>query len=130
MNPSKQGFTLIEVLVAITILVGAFSAIFPLLHQSYFQNDRAAQTIEDSMIKENLLTLLSTENPSVNQAGAGQLAGGVLYKWQATPISDELSIRGDELNPRRLRLYQVSVNYERQGRAYQFSFDQMGWYDR
>ncbi|EKO3566107.1 type II secretion system protein [Vibrio metschnikovii] len=130
MNRDNQGFTLIEVLVAITILVSAFSAIFPLLNQSHLQNNKVNQALENVMIQESLLEMISAENPGLKQAGAGQLSSGVLYKWQAQSSTDELMIRGDASDPRRLRLYEVHVEYEWQQRKHQFSFEQIGWYDK
>lgn len=123
----NNGFTLIEVLIAITIIVSAFSVIFPVMYQSNIQTSKVNQALIDAQIKESIINEISVINVATNQSGAKKLSDKITYDWRAVPASSIIDVRDD--TGQRVQLFTVQVKYKRNNREVTLSFDQMGWYD-
>lgn len=123
---SDHGFTLIEVLVAITIIVAAFSVIFPVMNQSRIQTSRVNDVLNNSVVQESILNEISVVNVFEKQSGANNLGNNISYTWEAIPESSVLDVRGD--TGQKVQLFTVNVNYEYKNVEHKFSFEQLGWH--
>ena len=125
---SSKGFTLIEVLVAITILVSAFSVIFPMFSQSGNQLARAEQWQRRLSLEKNIFQSLSIIDPMRESSGHGNISG-TDFTWQATPISAQLNSRSDVEGSGRfmIQMFQIEVDYKINGKQQSFTFEQLGW---
>lgn len=125
---ASKGFTLIEVLVAITILVTSFSVIFPMFDQSGNQLARAERWQRKMSMEQNMLNQLSVINPMAQQFGRGE-QGNTEYTWEATPISGPIPSRSEISGGGRfmLQMFRIDVSYRLGGKQQTLSFEQMGW---
>lgn len=124
---SLFGFTLIEVLVALTILAAGFSVIFPMFQQAQNSNHRVEQTELQMLEQQTIFLALATVNPAYRNSGRGIL-GEIAYEWQAVPISALIPIRSEEgQNHMHGQMFRIDVNYQHMGRRGSFQFEQLGW---
>lgn len=128
---TSNGFTLIEVLVAITILVTSFSVIFPIFDQSGNQLARAERWQRKMSVEKNILNQLSSINPMQQEAGRGN-QGESQYAWEATAISGPIPSRSETSGNERymLQMFRIDVSYRFGGKQQTFSFEQMGWNEK
>ncbi|NAX45376.1 S-protein secretion component I [Vibrio sp. V17_P4S1T151] len=127
MSRSHFGFTLIEVLVALAILVAGFSVIFQMFQQSGITANRINQTQHRVDVEQSIFMSLSHINPSQEQQGVG-VQGQVTFQWQATPISPLLNVRSEDgTNPNYVQIYQINIRYQEVNKESQFEFEHMGW---
>ncbi|MFY3328217.1 type II secretion system protein [Vibrio fluvialis] len=123
----SKGFTLIEVLVALAILAGAFSVIFQGFNQMNLNAFRVSSIQDQVMIESSIFNEISAINPAEQMSGQGEEIGEK-YTWKAVPISSLLPLRTeDQQTSRYIQMYRVSVSYSYRDREHQFSFEQMGW---
>lgn len=127
-----SGFTLIEVLVAITIMVTVVSVVFPMFNQAQLQHVKADAVRERAMIEENMLNQISLINPGKQQEGAGNVGDNLEFEWKAEPVSTAMLIRGElsSDSDQFLQLYKIAVSYRSHNKNSVFEFEQLGWYDK
>ncbi|EGR10459.1 prepilin-type N-terminal cleavage/methylation domain protein [Vibrio cholerae HE48] len=124
---TQNGFTLIEVLVALAILAAGFSVIFQMFQQSGITANSISQVQQRIDIEQSIFMTLSHINPSQKQKGIGEL-GNVTFQWKAVPISPLLKVRSeDDTNQYHVQIYNINVIYQVTNKAGQFDFEQMGW---
>lgn len=125
---SNSGFTLIEVLVAITILVSAFSVIFPMFNQTGNQLARGEQWQRRLSLEQNMYRSLSITNPMLESGGRGNISG-TEFTWQASPISGLVPIRDEITGQGRfmLQMHQIDISYTLSGKKFTLTFEQLGW---
>ncbi|MDP5293848.1 prepilin-type N-terminal cleavage/methylation domain-containing protein [Oceanimonas sp. CHS3-5] len=126
------GFTLIEVLVAITIMVTVVSVVFPMFNQAQLQHAKADAAREKVMIEENMRNQISLINPGKQKEGAGDLGDLLQFEWKAEPVSAAMLIRGELTadSDQFLQLYKIAVAYRSDSNSGAFEFEQLGWYDK
>lgn len=128
----SSGFTLIEVLVAITIMVTVISVVFPMFNQAQLQHVKADAVREKAMFEENMRNQISLINPGEQKQGAGDLGEDLQFEWKAEPVSAAMLIRGELTSDSEqfLQLYKIAVAYRSGNNSGAFEFEQLGWYDK
>lgn len=124
----NNGFTLIEVLVAITILVSAFSVIFPMFNQTGNQLARAEQWQRRLSIEKNIYQSLSIINPLHQTSGRGTISE-VEFTWEATPLSAQINSRSELEEGGRfmMQMFEIAITYTLDGKKQTLTFEQLGW---
>ncbi len=127
-NKKQQGFTLIEVLVASTIVIISIGTILQLFSVGLDQNQRVAQLAHLLTVQRTVTAKLEQLNPAQQQKGQG-ISVGLNYQWQAKILLPFTQIHQEEsFFPRQLALYDIDVKIEKpRGGIYQFNLQQIGW---
>lgn len=127
----RDGFSLIEALVALAIASMTLMAIFELQIQMTRSQQRAALAIEQVAAQENALALTRNLNPMEQPQGRIELPDGDTIVWSAEPKSERRINAGFPVGDGafEVQLYQVTVGVERaQGRPpAPLVFDRLGW---
>jgi general secretion pathway protein I len=86
MSNREEGFTLVEVLVALAIVVLSFAVLFKAISSDL---DRTRQA-RDQMVAASLLQSLLAQSAAAPQRGAthGAFANGVLWRLDVAPYAD------------------------------------------
>ncbi|ENA1859754.1 prepilin-type N-terminal cleavage/methylation domain-containing protein [Aeromonas salmonicida] len=132
MYPKNKGFTLIEVLVALTILISVITIMFRVVNESTFRVSRVERIQERVYFEENIYNSLVDINPLKLQSGIGEV-GGVSYEWIAEPVSALFPIRADVMTQAGydLQMFKITVTYKVLSNAtYSFSFELIGWNEK
>ena len=113
----QRGFSLIEAMVALTILAGATLALFGWINTSLVQLNRAGFYTEASPALTSATEYLNTVDLSAQPTGTFN-SGRVAIHWQATPIEKNVgrpvSQGGGNFL---LSLYEVELTLELNGRS-------------
>jgi len=127
----REGFSLIEALVALAIASMTLMAIFELQIQMARGQQRAALAIEQVAAQENALALTRHLNPMAEPYGRVALPGGDVVTWSAEAKSERRVNAGFPSGDGafEVQLYQVTVGVERQGgrSPAPLVFDRLGW---
>lgn len=127
----REGFSLIEALVALAIASMTLMAIFELQIQMARSQQRAAEAIEQVASQENALALTRHLNPMAQPQGRIDLPGGDVIIWEAEPRSERRVNAGFPAGDGsfEVQLYRVTVGVERpQGRSpAPLVFERLGW---
>ena len=127
----RDGFSLIEALVALAIASMTLTAIFELQIQMTRNQQRAALAIEQVAVQENALALTRSLNPMAQPQGRIELPGGDVVVWSAEPRGERRVNAGFPAGQGafEVQLYRVTVAVERaQGRPpAPLVFDRVGW---
>ena len=128
---ARDGFSLIEALVALAIASMTLMAIFELQIQMARSQQRAALAIEQVAVQENALALTRSLNPMEQPQGRIELPGGDTIIWSAEPKTEPRLNAGfpEGDGAFEVQLYQVTVAVERvRGRPpAPLVFDRLGW---
>jgi|ThiBiot_300_plan_2_1041538.scaffolds.fasta_scaffold01003_11 prepilin-type N-terminal cleavage/methylation domain-containing protein len=127
----RDGFSLIEALVALAIASMTLMAIFELQIQMTRSQQRAALAIEQVAAQENALALTRNLNPMAQPQGRIELPGGDTIVWTTEPRSERRINAGFPAGDGafEVQLYRVTVGVERaHGRSpAPLVFDRIGW---
>ncbi|WP_313104401.1 prepilin-type N-terminal cleavage/methylation domain-containing protein [Brevundimonas sp.] len=127
----RDGFSLIEALVALAIASMTLMAIFELQIQMTRNQQRAALAIEQVAVQENALALTRSLNPMAQPQGRIELPGGDVVVWSAEARGERRVNAGFPAGQGafEVQLYRVTVEVERaQGRPpAPLIFDRVGW---
>lgn len=132
MKKINDGFTLIEVLVALTIMATISTLIFRFVNESSFRLSRVDKLQERILIEENIFNSLVDINPFKKQSGIGEV-GDYLYEWNAEPISGIFPIRNEDTaqSGYELQMYKITAKYSLyNGNFRAFSFELIGWHEK
>ena len=128
---TREGFSLIEALVALTIAALVLGAIFELQIQMVRGQQRAVDAMEQVMAQENALALTRTLNPMARPEGSIALPAGDTIRWTAQPRGAPMINAGFPAGDGQfeVQLYTVTVDVDRaRGRSpAPLAFDRMGW---
>lgn len=128
---ARQGFSLIEALVALTVATLIMGAIFELQVQMARGQERAVQAMEQVMAQENALALTRDLNPMAEPEGVVTLPGGDTVRWTAEPRGRAMTNAGFPGGDGafEVQLFTVTVQVERaRGRPPPtLVFDRVGW---
>lgn len=126
----QRGFSILEALVAMAIIAGAFLPLLMLqgqLTRTALAVERSEQLLRG---KTNALSYLRTLNPSLRPEGEEPLGDGISMAWQSTPLTQPRPVRsmGGEVGRFNITLYEVSCTLSfPDGRTSTFSSSQVGW---
>jgi len=90
----QQGFSLLEAIVALTILAGASMALFGWIGASINQLQRAEQYTKIAPAMDSCVSFLSRANLSVQPSGVCEYSG-VTIRWQSSPIEMNATKMGE-----------------------------------
>ena len=131
MRRPREGFSLIEALVALSIAAMTLTAIFELQQQMIRGQRRAANALEQVASQENALALTRDLNPIEEPQGAIQLPEGDTIRWSSEPKTEMRTNAGFPTGDGmfQVQLFTVTVEIERRnGRSpAPLVFDRMGW---
>lgn len=120
---SEQGFSLLEMIAALTILTIGSVVLFSWLGQTMGQLNRFQLQEKESMARLQAIDFLSTQNPAISPAGR-QVFDTFTMEWKSEPVTesrDSISPSGG-LGLYQMSLYNVKVNaQDKSGRAW-FTF--------
>ena len=131
MRPAREGFSLIEALVALSIAAMTLTAIFELQQQMIRGQRRAADAMEQVAAQENALALTRDLNPMEQPQGTIELPQGDTVRWSAEPKTEMQTNAGFPTGNGlfQVQLFTVTVEIDRRnGRSpAPLVFDRMGW---
>ena len=84
----RNGFSLVEALVALAIAALAFTAIFALQDQMTVGQMRLQRTLDTAAVQRNGLELLADINPMEEPSGQRNMTGGRVISWTAEPVTE------------------------------------------
>ena len=127
----RDGFRLIEALVALTIAAVALLAIFELQHQLVDGQRRYEAALRGTERQRDALALLRDLNPVERPQGVLPLAGGGAVSWTATPLGPFRTATPKPAEPSlyQVRLYRLRVRITETDGALNtaFDLDRVGW---
>ncbi len=131
MHRTREGFSLIEALVALAIAAMTLTAIFELQQQMIRGQRRAANALEQVASQENALALTRDLNPMEQPQGVIELPDGDTIRWSSDPKTEMRTNAGFPTGDGmfQVQLFTVTVEIERRnGRSpAPLMFDRMGW---
>jgi general secretion pathway protein I len=116
------GFTLLEAIVALTVMALALIPLISFIAQSADQLTRAGEANERSLVTQSVLALMEPVNPMAEPEGTLPLDDEVEVSWRSEAIAPppEGAILGTLLNGFRIGFYGVTVAVSR---------DRQPWFD-
>lgn len=123
-HPRNAGFTLLEAIVALTIMAMALIPMVSFISQSADALTRAGDANERSLVTQSALALMDPINPMVEPEGSLPLDEEVTVSWRSevlVPPSDGIRV-GTLLAGFRLGFYGVQVEVSRSGAPW-YTFD-------
>lgn len=131
MRRAREGFSLIEALVALTIAAMTLTAIFELQQQMIRGQRRAADAMEQVASQENALAITRELNPMEQPQGVIELPEGDIIRWSSEPKTEIRTNAGFPTGDGlfQVQLFTVTVEIERlNGRSpAPLVFDRLGW---
>lgn len=128
---SREGFSLIEALVALAIASLTLVAIFELQIQMARGQQRAQRAISQSAMQENALALTRTINPMEEPEGVLTLPGGDVVRWvsapKAQPVRNTGFPSGQGVFMVQLFTMTVTIQPGRGDPPAPLVFDRLGW---
>ncbi|WP_028024851.1 type II secretion system protein [Enterovibrio calviensis] len=109
----QKGFSLLEAIVALTLLAGAGMALFSWINNSLVQMQLAGAYNQADQAILSAKTYLNTQDFNAKKEGVFSSSGVDVY-WKATQVAEEK--RGAEGSNYNLNLYQVSLQANVNGR--------------
>jgi general secretion pathway protein I len=125
--PSRSGFTLLEVMVAVAIVAIAFSAVYKLYSQAFAMNQSARFYTTATLLAQTKLAELGTQVPGDLGDDAGNFEDEFAdFSWQVTVRTVEAE--EVSLSQQALREIDIVITNEQQGesftlRTYRFDND-------
>lgn len=121
-RPASAGFTLLEAIVALTVMALALIPLITFIAQSSDQLMRAADANERSIVTQSVLALMDPINPMAEPEGALPLDEEISVSWtsQAIVPPNEAAMVGTLLPGFRIGFYGVTVSVTR---------DRAPWFD-
>ena len=127
----RQGFSLIEALVALTVAAMTLAAIFELQILMVRGQQRAVQAMEQVAVQENALALTRDVNPMLQPVGRIALPQGDTVTWtsvpQGAPVTNAGFPAGNGNYQVQLFTMTVAVEPARGAPPLPLQFDRLGW---
>lgn len=131
MRSGREGFSLIEAIVALTIASIMLMAIFELQQQMARGQERAQRAITQSAMQENALALTRAVNPMERPEGTISLPGGEVVRWTSFPKGRPVTNAGFPVGQGafEVQLYTMTVSIQPTAGPppAPLTFDRMGW---
>ena len=86
---NSEGFTLIEVLVALAILAFVFSSALKIFSSNAMVVAALEQRLMASFVAENILVQTFSFNDELNYAAGTQSQGGFLFQWERNVLFEQ-----------------------------------------
>lgn len=127
---STAGFTLLEAIVALTVMAVALIPLVTFIAQSADQLTRAGEANERSLVTQSVLALMDPVNPMAEPEGTLPLDDEIQVSWRAEAIAPpaEGAMVGTQLNGYRIGFYGVNVTVTRDSQAwFDFTMRKVGY---
>ncbi|MCA0199458.1 MAG: prepilin-type N-terminal cleavage/methylation domain-containing protein [Proteobacteria bacterium] len=129
-SPASAGFTLLEAIVALTVMALALIPLITFIAQSSDQLMRAADANERSIVGQSVLALMDPINPMVEPEGILPLDDEISVSWRSDTIvpPNDGAIVGTLLPGFRVGFYGVNVTVKRGERPwFEFQMRKVGY---
>jgi type II secretory pathway pseudopilin PulG len=140
MNTKSKGFTLLEILVASTILFSSVVALALIYKTSFMASEKAVSKIQQSSVIRALLAEIQSDvrhrtTKEVNALNGSGTIWGLDYSWQAEV--QEIRSPADKFDydfgeftsyPERYKLWMVTVNLQDGGAINRFQYNELSWF--
>lgn len=129
-NPASAGFTLLEAIVALTVMALALIPLITFIAQSSDQLMRAAEANERSVVSQSVLALMDPINPMAEPEGVLALDEEISVSWRSQTIvsPNEGTLVGTLLPGFRVGFYGVNVSVTRgQQPWFEFQMRKVGY---
>jgi len=135
----KQGFTLLEVLVASAILFSAIAITSLIFKSSYIASEKAQQRVEQSGVIPALLIIVQEDIRERTTEAVEELANqgviwGMSYQWQANliafkapPDKFDTDTGRMESSNKRFKLWQVELSLGEGKKRLDFQYHELSW---
>lgn len=131
MRTAREGFSLIEAIVALTIASILLMAIFELQQQMARGQERAQRAIAQSAMQENAIALTRAINPMERPEGVIVLPGSETIRWTSVPKGRPVTNAGFPVGQGafQVQLYTMTVSIQPAAGPppAPLVFDRMGW---
>jgi len=131
MRANRLGLSTLEAMVAITVLGVTLVPILDLQTQIARTHARYQVLYERTTLQRNALQVLRDMNPMDTPEGEVDLQDGVLLRWRATPISEQVRSTAYSIGdgPFDVTLYRINVEIVRETPPLNLAFDveRVGW---
>jgi general secretion pathway protein I len=127
---SAAGFTLLEAIVALTIMAVALIPLVTFIAQSADQLTRAGEANERSLVTQSVMALMDPVNPMAEPEGTLPLDDEIHISWRSEAIvpPPEGAILGTLLNGFRIGFYGVTVTVTRNSEEwFDFTMRKIGY---
>lgn len=127
---ASAGFTLLEAIVALTVMALALIPLITFIAQSSDQLMRAADANERSIVSQSVLALMDHINPMAEPEGVLPLDEEISVSWRSEPIvpPNDGAIVGTLLPGFRVGFYGVNVSVTRGDRPwFDFQMRKVGY---
>jgi general secretion pathway protein I len=124
------GFTLLEAIVALTVMAIALIPLVTFIAQSADQLTRAGDANEQSLVTQSVLALMDPVNPMAEPEGTLPLDEEIEVTWRAEVIAPaaEGTLVGTQLTGFRIGFYGVNVAVTRSGQPwFDFAMRKVGY---
>lgn len=124
-RPGQEGFTLLEAIVAITIIALTLLPLVSYIGQAANQLERAADSNDRSLVMQSALALMTPVNPLLEPEGNLPLDQDVSIAWQSETLvqPNTTALLGAGLGGYRLGFYKIHVVVSRADTPEWFAFD-------
>ncbi len=121
----NAGFTLLEAIVAITIVGITLLPLVSYIGQTANQLERAANSNEQSLVLQSALALMTPVNPLLEPEGTLPLDRNITIAWQSETLVEPNStaLLGASLGAYRIGFYKMHVVVSRADTPEWFAFD-------
>lgn len=126
---STAGFTLLEAIVALTVMAAALIPLVTFIAQSADQLVRAGEANERSLVHQSVLALMDPVNPMAEPEGVLPLDDEISVSWRAQEIAaSKTALVGTQLNGYRIGFYAILVSVSRNNEAwFDFTMRKVGY---
>lgn len=127
---ASAGFTLLEAIVALTVMAVALIPLVTFIAQSADQLVRAAEANDRSLVTQSVLALMDPVNPMAEPEGSLPLDDDINVSWRSEEIAPpaEGALIGTQLNGFRVGFYGVTVTVTREAAPwFDFTMRKVGY---
>ncbi len=141
MNNKKNGFTLIEVMVATVILISSVAAMSMVYRGAFLSSDKADKHINITGVLPSVLAVIRDEVRQLGNSDLERLSGqgsawDVRYQWSATlvdfqsaPEKFDSESESFIVPDKKYKLWQVELTLERNSLIKDYVFKELSWND-
>lgn len=128
-RPHSRGFTLLEAIVALSLLAGAGAALFTWLNSNILTLSRVQEAHARAEASRNILEYMETINPMLVPEGKAEW-GSIHFHWRAEPVTPPQDGAGYPTGTSlyRIALYKTHIEILKEGSPwFELNLRQVGY---